>query len=734
MLTDLRFNPYAVLSAITLAINLGLFIYFVRKPARTDERIWLSIFLGSLVVYAFGEMMLRLSATPHGAVFWTNVSDPGIIVPVALFLFALTYTNQSERRYPGTVAVLAITSLMMVFFLGFTDLIYPRAASSMVIRPWGYDFATNAVPPGLYLDLLWLETLTILALVRFISFRRHIRNEILRKQSLIFIWAVSIPTAVGTFTDLVLPSLDVNILPPLYITLFTVGACLFIYGIRRYQFLTISPTIFSHTILGTMQEAVVATDSKFNVMYQNPVAETVMGHHGSGQLALTSVLQPSALASFQQAFASSADTVNIDQLELTPLHHDPLPVRLTASRLRLGDYDTWVMILTDITKELQTRSIIEHEVKVRTRELHEARAYLISSINSIEQGFMLVNKTAQIELVNTAANRLWRVKDLTAGGKVALAALPKLDWDIDLAKVVGRVLETHHHRHQSAATADGSFYEVYVTPVMEGDSILGAAVVIEDVTEQRILDRSKDEFFSIASHELRTPLTAIRGNMSMLKDYYPDAMKDEGIAGIVNDSHSASVRLIEIVNDFLDSSSLEQGKMQFAIAPVDLAPLVANVVTDLKPILDGQTDAVNIEKLSSLPPVAADEARTRQILYNLLSNAAKYSDHGTITISGEVDGKQVRLRIADTGKGISPENQKLLFHKFQQAGESILTRDNTKGTGLGLYISRLLATNMQGNVELEHTEVGKGSTFALTLPIADARLKQQPGVPVLNPR
>src|SRR5260221_8150053 len=138
-------------------------------------------------------------------------------------------------------------------------------------------------------------------------------------------------------------------------------------------------------------------------------------------------------------------------------------------------------------------------------------------------------------------------------------------------------------------------------------------------------------------------------------------------------------------------------------------------------LLKKQKGTLASSGLDKLPMALGDEGRVRQILYNLVSNAIKYGEGQKITISGEADAHTIKLRVSDTGKGISPENQKLLFHKFQQASDSILTRDNTKGTGLGLYISKLLATNMHGDVELEHTEVGKGSTFVLTLPLATSK-------------
>jgi signal transduction histidine kinase len=208
--------------------------------------------------------------------------------------------------------------------------------------------------------------------------------------------------------------------------------------------------------------------------------------------------------------------------------------------------------------------------------------------------------------------------------------------------------------------------------------------------------------------------------MSMVREYFPKHMKDPELAEIINDSHNASIRLIEIVNDFLDSSRLEQGKMEFMLAPVAMEPLVAQVQKDLGTLLKAGHNTMVVDGLGGLPAVLADEARLRQILYNILGNACKYSQDATITVTGEVRGRKLKLLVTDTGKGISPENQKLLFHKFQQAGDSLLTRDSTKGTGLGLYIARLLAENMGGNIKLVRSEIGKGSTFAVILPLAAA--------------
>jgi two-component system sensor histidine kinase ChiS len=118
--------------------------------------------------------------------------------------------------------------------------------------------------------------------------------------------------------------------------------------------------------------------------------------------------------------------------------------------------------------------------------------------------------------------------------------------------------------------------------------------------------------------------------------------------------------------------------------------------------------------------VRADQSRVKQILYNLIGNAMKFTQKGGVIINCLVQGGFVKITVSDTGPGISLEGQQLLFHKFQQTGDSIITRDSTRGTGLGLYISKLLIEHMGGEIKLEHTELGKGSVFSVTLPVAKA--------------
>lgn len=273
-------------------------------------------------------------------------------------------------------------------------------------------------------------------------------------------------------------------------------------------------------------------------------------------------------------------------------------------------------------------------------------------------------------------------------------------------------------------TEDGKYLHSLLSPItISSEELSGVVILVEDVTEAKIIERSKDEFFSIASHELRTPLTAIRGNTSLIQQFYDDQLKggDGDLGNMVEDIHSSSVRLIEIVNDFLDASRLEQGKVKLKPQAMHIETIIESVIYEMSAVTQEKHLYIKTDTatLKHLPQVFADPDRVKQILYNLVGNALKFVDEGGVTVKTEVDGKKLRVSIIDTGRGISTENQQLLFHKFQQANTSILTRDATRGTGLGLYISKLLAEEMGGNVSLDHSEEGKGSTFSFTLPLLD---------------
>jgi signal transduction histidine kinase len=187
---------------------------------------------------------------------------------------------------------------------------------------------------------------------------------------------------------------------------------------------------------------------------------------------------------------------------------------------------------------------------------------------------------------------------------------------------------------------------------------------------------------------------------------------------MIEDINLASSRLIGIVNDFLDSSKLETGKMKYKKEAVNLGELAEEVIKEYQ--VTGSFKMLYLTFVAPTSPVEkaiGDKDKIKQVLVNLIGNAVKYTDKGGVIVSLERDNGFVKVLVTDTGKGIPQELQAGLFGKFQQGpdGETY-TRDVIYGSGLGLYISKMLVEGMNGKIFLEKSALGVGSTFSFELP------------------
>ncbi len=376
----------------------------------------------------------------------------------------------------------------------------------------------------------------------------------------------------------------------------------------------------------------------------------------------------------------------------------------------------------------------------QTELIKEERARLESSINSTNLGFLMLNTKYQIVNINTAAKRLLYHSKIDVPVTNAITketldiefsfedVLEILRPSINLKTHIDASLKDNKPVDIKDVSFGNKFIHLYIAPIIllenQAIKVIGIVIVMEDVTEEKILQRSKDEFFSIASHELRTPLTAIRGNTALIKQYYPQLFKDQSFSEMVSDIHESSIRLIDIVNDFLDLSRLEQGKILFKKEVIDLPPIIEDTVKEYQNAAEAKNLQIIFSKPSTpLPKILADTDRVKQILVNLIGNSLKFTSSGKIDIFITSKSNYLKISVRDTGRGIPPENQNLLFRKFQQAGNSLLTRDSTKGTGLGLYISRLMVEAMGGSIQLESSKEGEGTTFSFSLPVATDNLQ-----------
>lgn len=242
----------------------------------------------------------------------------------------------------------------------------------------------------------------------------------------------------------------------------------------------------------------------------------------------------------------------------------------------------------------------------------------------------------------------------------------------------------------------------------------GFTLTFSDVTHEREVSQMKSDFVSFVTHQLRTPLAGIKW-MLELAAQEPAIPADA--ASYVEDARAAAQRLIQLVNDLLDVSRLERGRLTVAAKPIDLAELTREVLAETAVLVQEKRHRVSITGDAGLPLALADPQLLRQVVTNLVSNAIKYTpEGGAIDVRIEPDGSGLRWSIRDSGIGIPLASQSRLFEKFYRA-ENVVTLE-TEGTGLGLYLVRLIMDQLDGTVWYE-SEEGAGATFFLTLPRAE---------------
>ncbi|VVB59569.1 Methanogenesis regulatory histidine kinase FilI [uncultured archaeon] len=236
----------------------------------------------------------------------------------------------------------------------------------------------------------------------------------------------------------------------------------------------------------------------------------------------------------------------------------------------------------------------------------------------------------------------------------------------------------------------------------------------ENLKELKALDVKKDEFVSITSHELKTPITAIKGFIQLLhsSDVIDDINKRRQYLAIID---KETVRLEKLISDMLDLSKLDLNTVKFNFEKVNLNELTESLTMRFEPKAKEKGIAFGFEIDKSLPPITTDIMRLTQILSNIINNAINYTEKGGVKVNTKQEGEMIHFSVADTGIGIPKKHFDKLFHRFYQV-DSSMTR-KTGGSGLGLAICRGFVERLGGMIWLE-SEVGRGSTFLLTVPIS----------------
>ncbi|RMF48661.1 MAG: GAF domain-containing protein [Anaerolineae bacterium] len=274
---------------------------------------------------------------------------------------------------------------------------------------------------------------------------------------------------------------------------------------------------------------------------------------------------------------------------------------------------------------------------------------------------------------------------------------------------------------------NGRVVSVHLSPVLLRNEFLGTVSIFRDITHQVEVDRLKTEFVANVSHELRTPMTSIKGYVDIMLMGAAGKLSDQQ-ANFLQVVRSNTERMITLVNDLLNISQMETGRIELDIQSVDLRPILENVVAQVRAQAEEEDREMtfDLDVPADLPLVRADAERAVQIIENLVDNAYHYTPAGGhVWVSAHREGDFVQVDVRDNGIGIPPEEQPRVFERFYR-GEDVLVIE-TAGTGLGLSIVQNLVEMHGGKIWVESEGVpGAGSTFSFTLPIAPAQPEEAP--------
>ncbi len=370
-----------------------------------------------------------------------------------------------------------------------------------------------------------------------------------------------------------------------------------------------------------------------------------------------------------------------------------------------------------VARQQAAEAVRENEVRLR------------ATFDTVLDAVIVIDEGGFIESVNPATLKIFGYDPAELVGRNVTRLMPepyRSDHDGYLTRyfetgdphILGRSREvTAQRKDGTTFPADLSVNEMRLS---SGRQFVGT---LRDITERKRVQELKNEFISTVSHELRTPLTSIGGSLGLVSAGAVGELSDEG-RKLIDIAYRNAQRLTRLINDILDLEKIESGRLEIEIRPLPLESCLAEALEANRPF--AETCGVRCVLREPVPVVAilADGDRMQQVLTNLLSNAAKFSPDGEeIVLEAVVAAGRARIAVRDRGPGIPDEFRGRLFEKFSQAGK-VSTR-RVGGTGLGLSICRAILDEMNGNISFE-TEVGRGTTFFVELPLAGSPSEAEP--------
>jgi PAS domain S-box-containing protein len=490
------------------------------------------------------------------------------------------------------------------------------------------------------------------------------------------------------------------------------------------------------TALRSIGDAVIATDERGRVLFLNPVAEALTGWpdgeaHGKGLAEVFRIVDEMTGEPVENPVAKVLVTARVVGLanHTVLLARDGRQVPIDDSAAPIFDDQGLVsgviLVFRDVTE------------KRHAELLHQRLAAIVESSDDI-----IASKTLDgvITSWNKGAERILGFSAEEVVGKHVSMFMPA-ELVEDMPKILDRVRrgEKVDHYQTRRMRKDGTIIDVSLTvsPIRDAaGQVIGASKIGRDITQEKLVeaerreaDRRKDEFLAMLAHELRNPLSAINGAAQLF-----GKLETEDDLVWAKDVVQRQVKhLSRLIDDLLDVSRISRGKIGLKKEPLSLSPVVSSAVEAVRPLLEERKHELSVSLINAGLRLDADPLRLEQILVNLLTNAAKYTDGGgRIWITAGQEGGEVVIRVGDEGIGITAELMPRIFELFAQGDRTAARSEG--GLGIGLTLVRKLAEMHGGSVTAASEGLGKGSEFTVRLPALEGSAERKSSPLVTPPR
>lgn len=426
-------------------------------------------------------------------------------------------------------------------------------------------------------------------------------------------------------------------------------------------------------------------------------------------------------------------TIKNKELTLVTKKKKEIPVRVSAST-RKDEEDNVIgcfIALNDITEIKKFQNKLEKKVEQRTKDLEEAKKKAEDEknktsaiISNLVDPIIIIDPKNRISLFNPRAREIFEFKKSHIGKKVDPADHYSMEnfkdiLDKDFQVIKDKNVGSENPEEEEVIIeheGESLTYKIVTTKVYDNENknSIGTMKTFSDLTREKRINRMKTEFVSIAAHQLRTPLSAIKWVLKMLLEEDAGAINEDQEEALKKGFES-NERMIKLVNDMLNVSRIEEGRLQYNFTKTNFKEVYDGVVNNLKNQIDEKDIKFKVKKPKKMPSVYIDKEKMKLVVQNLLENAVKYTPaNGTITLKIKKLKKSLKVQVKDNGVGIPRDEQEKMFTKFFRAQN--VKKMETDGSGLGLFIANNIIKKHGGKMHFKSQEA-KGTEFYFYLPL-----------------